>query len=82
MTGHRPFAGQDRGAQPWELLDELRTPPLIAELPDDLRGIAARALASAAEDRFAAIDELRAAIAVAQRTRSSAGPEELAAPRT
>lgn len=78
VTGHRPFAGQDRGAQPWELLEELRTPPLLADLPEDLRAIAQRALAFDEAERFGSIDELRMAIATAQRVRPPAGPLELA----
>lgn len=78
VTGRRPFAGQDRGAQPWELLAELRTPPLLEGLAEDLRAIAQRALAFDAGDRFASIYELRIAIAAAQRTREPAGPTELA----
>lgn len=77
VTGRRPFAGQDRGAQPWELLEELRTPPVLADLAEDLRAIAQCALAFAAEDRYASIDELRLAIAEAQRNRTPAGAIDL-----
>jgi len=78
VTGRRPFSGQDRGAQPWELLAELRAPPALADLAEDLRTIAQRALAFAAADRFASVDELRLAIADAQRSRTPAGAIELA----
>jgi hypothetical protein len=51
---------------------------VLAELADDLRAIAQRALAFAAEDRFASIDDLRLAIAEAQRARTPAGAIDLA----
>ncbi|MBA3456132.1 MAG: serine/threonine protein kinase [Deltaproteobacteria bacterium] len=78
ITGHRPFAGQDRGDPPWQLLEELRAPPALDGLADDLQGIVLRALAFAAEDRFPSIHELRLAVAAAQRLREPAGPLELA----
>lgn len=78
VTGRRPFAGQDRGAQPWELLEELRSPPAFTGLADDLRAIARRALAFAADDRFGSIEGLRLALAQAQRSRAPAGAVDLA----
>jgi serine/threonine protein kinase len=65
VTGRRPFAGET----PWALLDAIRGGPELGGLADDLRAIAARALAGAAADRFGSVEELRRAIAVAQRAR-------------
>ena len=44
VTGASPVRRADR-CPPWELLDELRTAAALAELPEDLRAIAQRALA-------------------------------------
>jgi serine/threonine-protein kinase len=74
VTGARPFPGET----PWTLLDQIRAGTTL-ELADDLRAIASRALAFAAQDRFASIEEMRHAIAEAQRTRPPAGVVELAA---
>jgi len=80
LAGHRPFPGQDLDQPPWQLLDELRAkPPALDGIADDLRAVVARALAIEAEDRFASIDELRLALAAAQRERAVVGPAELAA---
>lgn len=75
LTGARPFEGET----PWALLEVIRGgPPALDGLADDVRAIAARALASAAGDRFASVGELRLAIAAARRAREPAGPVELA----
>jgi serine/threonine-protein kinase len=74
VTGARPFAGES----PWTLLDQIKAGPAL-QLAPDLQAIAMRALAFAAGDRFSSIDELRLAIADAQRARSPAGVVELAA---
>ncbi len=66
VTGARPFVGE----LPWTLRDAIRGGPLLAGLAPDLAAIAARALAFDAQDRFASIDELRCAIAWAQRHRA------------
>jgi len=78
VTGARPFAGPNEHA-PWALLDAIRGGPALAALPADLAAIAAGALAFDAGERFASVDQLRHAIATAQRTRAPAGPVELAA---
>lgn len=76
IAGRRPFAGET----PWALLEAIRGGgPALEGLADDVRAIAARALAPAAADRFAGVGELRRAIAAARRTREPAGPEDLAA---
>ena len=75
VTGNRPF----RGETPWAVLDSSRGAPLLDGLADDLRAIAARALAFDARDRFASVDELRRQIAIVQRTLEPVGPNELAA---
>lgn len=78
VTGRRPFAGET----PWALLEAIRggadTSGLSALAPE-LRAIAARALAPAAGDRFASVDELRAALGEVRRTREPAGAVALAA---
>lgn len=74
VTGQRPFPGET----PWALLEQIRG-GLALELADDLRAIATRALAFAAADRFSSIEDLRRAIADAQRVRPPAGVVELAA---
>jgi serine/threonine-protein kinase len=76
LTGARPFDAET----PWAMLDAIRagTSALDALAPA-LRAIAARALAPAARDRFASVDELRRALAAAQRARPPAGAPELAA---
>ena len=74
VTGQRPFPGET----PWALLEQIRG-GLALELADDLRAIATRALAFAAADRFASVEDLRRAIADAQRVRPPAGVVELAA---
>jgi serine/threonine-protein kinase len=74
VTGRRPFAGET----PWALLDAIRAGTELA-LPPDLAAIATRALAIDPGERFASVDELRLAIAAAQRVREPAGPGELAA---
>jgi serine/threonine-protein kinase len=75
VAGHRAFAGES----PWALLDAIRGGPDLGGLPDDLRPIAERALAPAAADRFATVDELRSALAAALRARPPVGPVDLAA---
>jgi serine/threonine protein kinase len=75
VAGHRAFAGES----PWALLDAIRGGPDLAGLPEDLRPIAARALAPSAADRFATVEDLRGALAVAARTRAPVGPADLAA---
>jgi len=74
VTGQRPFPGET----PWALLEQIRG-GLALELADDLRAIATRALAFAAADRFASVEDLRRAIADAQRVRPPVGVVELAA---
>lgn len=74
VTGARPFAGES----PWTLLEQIRAGGAFA-MPDDLQAIASRALAFAANDRFPSIEQMRQAIAVAQRARAPAGVVELAA---
>jgi eukaryotic-like serine/threonine-protein kinase len=77
-TGARPFAGE----LPWTLRDAIRgglTPTALDGLAPDLAAIAARTLAFDARDRYASVDELRAAIAVAQRQRAPATAIELGA---
>jgi len=74
VTGARPFPGET----PWVLLDQIRAGANF-ELADDLRAIAMRALAFSAADRFASIEDMRHAIADAQRARPPAGVVELAA---
>jgi serine/threonine protein kinase len=76
-TGARPFAGE----APWTLRDAIRggLPAGLDGLPPDLAVIAARALAFDARDRHASVDELRAAIAEAQRRRAPATAIELGA---
>jgi serine/threonine-protein kinase len=65
ITGTRPFAGE----LPWSLLESIRVEPRLDGLDDDLREIAARVLAFNAGDRFASVEDLRLAIADAQRRR-------------
>jgi serine/threonine-protein kinase len=68
VTGARPFTGE----LPWSLRDAILAGPphaALAGLAPDLAAIAARTLAFDARDRFASIDELRGAIAEAQRLR-------------
>jgi serine/threonine-protein kinase len=74
VTGARPFTGES----PWTLLDQIKAGPAL-QLAPDLRAIAMRALAFAAADRYRSIDELRLAVAEAQRARPPAGVVELAA---
>lgn len=74
VTGARPFLGES----PWALLDQIEAGPTF-RLADDLHAIATRALAFATADRFASIEEMRRAIAGAQRARAPAGVVELAA---
>ena len=74
VTGARPFAGET----PWALIDAIRGGLRLDGLADDLRPIAARALAFDARDRFASVDDLRHAIAAAMRARAPAGANELA----
>jgi serine/threonine protein kinase len=81
VIGARPFAGDT----PWALLDAIRGAraglggrPRLDGLDADIAAIASRALAAAPADRFATVDELRAAIALVQRAREPAGPVELA----
>jgi serine/threonine protein kinase len=75
VTGRRPFPGES----PWTLLDQIRTGAALDDMPDDLRVIAMRSLAFAAADRFASIEDMRRAVAEAQRVREPAGVVELAA---
>jgi len=75
ITGRRPFVGET----PWALLEVIRGAPALEGLAPDVRAIAARALAPAAGERFASVDELRRAVAEARRGREPAGPVELAA---
>ena len=75
VTGDRPFAGES----PWALLDAIRAGAPLATLAADVRAIAQRAFAFDARDRFASIEEMRAAVADAQRARVPAGIVELAA---
>jgi serine/threonine-protein kinase len=76
LTGRRPFVGE----APWALLDAIRGgPPATEGMAEDVREIAARALAPAVADRFAGVGELRKAVAEARTTRAPTGPVELAA---
>jgi len=76
IAGRRPFAGET----PWALLEAIRGgAPAMEGLAGDVRGIAARALAPAAGERFGGVGELRRAIAEIRRTREPVGPVELAA---
>ena len=81
VTGARPFAGEARTIEaPWALLEAIRTtPPALAGLADDLRALAARALALDPAARFASVAELRAELARARRGREPAGASDLAA---
>lgn len=79
ITGQRPFAGQQRDAPPWELLDELRGVPEITQVAPDVRGVVERALAFDAAERFSSVDELQRVIAKLRRSRPQVGPVELAA---
>jgi serine/threonine protein kinase len=74
-TGRRPFAGET----PWALLDAIHSGPELGELAHDLRGLAERALAAAASDRFPSVDELRSVLVAARRGRDPVGPGALAA---
>ncbi|MEO7735393.1 MAG: serine/threonine-protein kinase [Kofleriaceae bacterium] len=74
-TGVRPFAGE----LPWTLRDAIRGGPVLDGLAPDLAGIALRTLAFDARDRYASVDERRAAIAEAQHRRAPAGAIELGA---
>jgi serine/threonine-protein kinase len=73
VTGARPFAGET----PWALLEAIRGGPALSGLAVDLAAIAARMLAVDARDRFAAIDDARRAIALAQHRRAPATAIEL-----
>jgi eukaryotic-like serine/threonine-protein kinase len=75
VSGARPFTGET----PWALRDAIRAGPALAELAPDLAAIAARALTFDASDRYPRVDELRAAIAAAQRLRAPATSIELGA---
>jgi serine/threonine-protein kinase len=75
VTGARPFAGET----PWALRDAIRAGAELADLAPDLAAIAGRALAFDARDRHASIDELRCAIADAQRRRAPATALDLGA---
>jgi serine/threonine-protein kinase len=68
VTGTRPFAGET----PWALRDAIRGGASLAGVAADLAAIAARTLAFDACDRYASIDELGRAIAVAQAQRAPA----------
>jgi serine/threonine-protein kinase len=68
VTGARPFPGET----PWALREAIRCGAAFADLPPDLAAIAARTLAFDARDRYASIDDLRRALAAAQRQRSPA----------
>jgi eukaryotic-like serine/threonine-protein kinase len=74
VTGKRPFPGES----PWVLLEQIRA-GVAFTMTDDLQAIAARALAFATSERYASIEEMRNAIAAAQRQRAPAGTVELAA---
>ena len=74
VTGQRPFVGET----PWALLDAIRAGSTLS-LPPDLHAIAIRAFAIDPAQRFASVDDMRLAIAAAQRAREPAGPLELAA---
>ncbi|HEX4416514.1 MAG TPA: serine/threonine-protein kinase [Kofleriaceae bacterium] len=73
VAGARPFAGE----LPWTLLESIRGGPRLDGLDADLAAIAARALAFDARDRYASIDELRRAVAEAQRARAPATAVDL-----
>jgi serine/threonine-protein kinase len=74
VAGHRPFAGDTT----WATMDAIRTgTPDLAGVPDDVAGVARRALAVDPAARFPSIDELRAALAGIQRSRAPVGPREL-----
>jgi serine/threonine-protein kinase len=75
VCGQRPFPGES----PWALRDEIRAGVALADLAPDLRTLAQRALAFEPRDRFASIEDMRTAIADAQRSRPPAGVVELAA---
>jgi serine/threonine-protein kinase len=76
ITGQRPFVGET----PWAVLDAIRAGgPRFEGLAADVRAIAVRALAIDPRDRYASVDQLRAEIAVATRSREAAGAVELAA---
>ncbi|HEU0036693.1 MAG TPA: serine/threonine-protein kinase [Kofleriaceae bacterium] len=75
VTGARPFAGES----PWALLEAIRAGAVPGGMASDLRAIAECALAFDAAERFASVDELRAAIAATARVRPAAGPLELGA---
>lgn len=74
VTGARPFPGES----PWTLLEEIRAGGTFA-MAEDLQAIARRALAFAASERFASIEDMRQAIALAQHVRPQVGVIELAA---
>ncbi len=75
VTGARPFAGEN----PWQLRDAILAGPDLAGLAPDIAAIAARALAFDPSRRFASVDDLRGALAEAQRSRPPATAVELAA---
>jgi eukaryotic-like serine/threonine-protein kinase len=74
ITGERPFVGET----PWALLDAIRRGPALDALAPDIAALALRALAPAARDRFATIDDLRTALAPPRRARGTVGAPELA----
>lgn len=75
VTGARPFAGET----PWALRDAVRAGAALTGMPADLAAIATRTLAFDPRDRYPSIDELRAAIAAAQRARTPATALDLGA---
>jgi len=73
VTGARPFAGEN----PWQLRDAIHAGADLTALAPDLAAIASRALAVEAAGRFASVDELGRAIALARRRREPATAVEL-----
>lgn len=75
ISGRRPFAGET----PWAVLEAIRAgAPHLPELAPDVRALALKALAVDPHDRFASVEQLRAAVATFLRTREPAGRLELA----
>jgi serine/threonine-protein kinase len=73
VTGARPFAGET----PWALRDAIRAGASLDAMPADLAAIAACALAFDARARYPSVDDLRCALAAAQRQRPPATAVDL-----
>jgi eukaryotic-like serine/threonine-protein kinase len=76
VSGRRPYDGDG----PLETMEKIReaTPPVVDDLPAELRSIVRRCLARAPADRFADAESLRVAIASVRRGLPSVGEPDLA----